>query len=105
MNLLYLVNQYPKTSHTFIRREIQALEELDLRIARVSIRPVSQHLLDENDRLEAELTTSLLEGGLLGLLPSVLKLLVARPFKFFATLCALMRLSHGAEAGGFKHGV
>ena len=28
MRIAYLVNQYPKVSHTFIRREIQALEAL-----------------------------------------------------------------------------
>ena len=31
MKLAYLVNQYPKVSHTFIRREIAALESLGWR--------------------------------------------------------------------------
>ena len=32
MNVAYLMNAYPMTSTTFIRREIEALESLGLRI-------------------------------------------------------------------------
>ena len=43
MNIAYLVNQYPKTSHSFIRREIAALESLGL-----TIQPL--HACDEQPR-------------------------------------------------------
>ena len=38
MRVAYLVNQYPKISHSFIRREIHALERLGLAIDRIAIR-------------------------------------------------------------------
>jgi colanic acid/amylovoran biosynthesis glycosyltransferase len=38
MKILYLINQYPKVSHTFIRREILSLEELVHTVERVAMR-------------------------------------------------------------------
>lgn len=38
MRIAYLVNQYPKVSHSFIRREILALEREGLEVTRISIR-------------------------------------------------------------------
>lgn len=50
----YLVNQYPKTSHSFVRREIHALEDLGWQVERFAIREVMEPLverLDEEERL------------------------------------------------------
>jgi glycosyltransferase involved in cell wall biosynthesis len=63
MRLAYLVNQYPKTSHTFIRREIAALESLGHDVLRVTIRRPPEPLVEEADRVEAERTRVLLEAG------------------------------------------
>src|SRR5688572_22877108 len=57
----YLVKQYPKVSHTFIRREIRALEERGIQISRVSVRDTRHEATDDADREEAERTTVLLE--------------------------------------------
>ena len=56
----YLVNQYPKVSHTFIRREIQALEALGIDVMRFSVRDTSADKHDDDDRGEAQKTTVLL---------------------------------------------
>ena len=37
MHIAYLINQYPKVSHTFIRREIQALERQGLIVSRIAV--------------------------------------------------------------------
>ncbi len=58
--ILYLVNQYPAVTHTFIRREIDALVRLGHRIERVSLR-VGAGLVDPRDIAEREQTTTLLE--------------------------------------------
>ncbi len=58
--LLYLVNQYPAVTHTFIRREIDALEKLGHRIERVSFRS-GKGLVDARDLAERGRTTQLLE--------------------------------------------
>jgi colanic acid/amylovoran biosynthesis glycosyltransferase len=45
MKIAYLVNKYPKVSHSFIRREIAALEACGLLVARFSIRECESELL------------------------------------------------------------
>lgn len=61
MHILYLINQYPKTSHSFIRREIAALESLGETISRYSIRRVgANELVDAADRKESLQTEVLL---------------------------------------------
>ena len=62
----YLVNQYPKVSHTFIRREIHALEALGLDITRFSVRDTKSEAKDDADKREASLTTVLLETSARG---------------------------------------
>ena len=49
MRIAYLVNQYPKVSHTFIRRELQALETLGFDVLRCSVRRVAEPLTDPAD--------------------------------------------------------
>lgn len=66
--LAYLVNQYPKVSHTFIRREIRALEQLGLHVERVSVRDTRAEAADDADRVEAAHTNVLLERSLRGAL-------------------------------------
>ena len=54
MKIAYLINRYPSISHTFIRREILALERLGYDIARFAIRPVDTNLPDPTDQAERE---------------------------------------------------
>jgi glycosyltransferase involved in cell wall biosynthesis len=68
MRVAYLVNQYPKVSHSFIRREIRALETLGVAIERISLRECGEELVDPEDRREREQTHVVLAGGLGGLL-------------------------------------
>jgi glycosyltransferase involved in cell wall biosynthesis len=57
----YLVNQYPKVSHSFIRREIQAVEAAGAQVVRVSVRPVTaESLADPTDLEELKKTVFLL---------------------------------------------
>ena len=58
----YLVNVYPAVSHTFVRREIQALEKLGQPVLRFSVRAPAG-LVDPADAAEGERTTVLLERG------------------------------------------
>jgi hypothetical protein len=46
MRIAYFINQYPKVSHTFIRREIQALEAMGLRVERFALRSPAEELVD-----------------------------------------------------------
>lgn len=60
MRVGYLINQYPKVSHTFVRREIQALEDRGVSVERFSIRDTAGETRDEADVEEAKRTTVLL---------------------------------------------
>ena len=75
MKIAYLINQYPKPSHTFIRREIQALVRLGVEILRISIRGWNDVLADKQDELERERTQYILKGGAIALLLALLQVL------------------------------
>src|SRR4051812_34830511 len=62
MQLAYLVNQYPAVSHSFIRREILAVEALGHQVRRFSIRVPAADLPELRDREEAARTTVVLSG-------------------------------------------
>ncbi|MEZ4281064.1 MAG: glycosyltransferase [Myxococcota bacterium] len=56
MKIAYLTGQYPKVSHTFIRREIQGLEARGHEILRLSVRPADSGIADPADRAERDRT-------------------------------------------------
>jgi hypothetical protein len=58
--IAYLVNQYPKVSHTFIRREIRALEQLGMLVTRFALRGWDA---DVTDRADIEERTSITSGA------------------------------------------
>jgi glycosyltransferase involved in cell wall biosynthesis len=61
MRVGLLVNQYPKVSHTFVRREAAGLEAAGLVLSRFSIRRVGESLVDPEDVAEAARTRVLLD--------------------------------------------
>ena len=91
--IVYLVNQYPKGSHSFIRREIQALERLGLSIKRVSLRRVREALVDRRDIEESRKTTYILESGLSVLLTSVALAATRSPRGFWRSVRQLRQFS------------
>jgi colanic acid/amylovoran biosynthesis glycosyltransferase len=97
MHIAYLVNQYPKTSHTFIRREIQALERAGVEIMRISLRGWDHELVDPCDSLVRERTRYVLREGSLRLLFSTLKAVVTRPYKFVQALSLAFRMGWRAD--------
>src|SRR5262245_58153125 len=97
MRIAYLVNQYPSVSHTFIRREILALERQGFEVFRISIREWDGALLNPEDRLEREHTHFVLKGGTWFLLRAVIFTLLARPILFVRAMRLTWRMSRGAE--------
>lgn len=59
----YLTNVYPATSHSFIRREIAALEAMGVTVHRFAVRPPDHELADPADVAEAQRVCYLLGGG------------------------------------------
>lgn len=93
LQLAYFVNQYPKVSHSFIRREILALERQGFAVLRVALRGWDGPLPDEEDRRERQRTRYVLRGGVFGLLPPLLRMLARRPARLLAALRLAARLS------------
>lgn len=80
MQLAYLTTEYPKASHTFVRRELRALEDLGHDILRVSVRGCDA-VVDPADLEEAQQTKILLGSDKLPLIMGFLKMLVFSPRK------------------------
>ncbi len=62
MRVGYFTNQYPAVSHTFIRREIRAMEALGVSVVRYALRP-GTYLVDDEDKAEANQTRFVLRAG------------------------------------------
>ena len=105
MRIAYLTNQYPKISHTFIRREIDAVLRADanLDVFRYSIRPTPDRLLDPDDIAEQKITDVVLSHGFLSLLLATLKVLLTRPIKFFGAILLAMKLGRHGRQGCLWH--
>ncbi len=100
----YLTSMYPAVSHTFIRREIAALESLGFEVERFSIRESNPaDLIDQADLGERARTRTLLQGGVLALIPAVLGCLTTRPFKTLRSLAIAARLAQGSHVGLVRH--
>jgi colanic acid/amylovoran biosynthesis glycosyltransferase len=102
-SVAYLVNQYPAISHTFIRREIEALERAGVTVTRFSIRRSKQELISAADKEEAERTVVLLDDGPLGLLAGVLRALLRDPLRFLSALSLAVRSGRRSARGMLIH--
>ena len=103
MKIAYLINQYPKVSHSFIRTEILALEGLGHSVMRIAMRGWDAELVDPVDASERERTRYALRGGAGPLLGAALQIAVGRPGRFLAGLTAAWRLSRGGERSFAYH--
>ena len=92
MRIAYFVNQYPKVSHSFIRREIAALEKQCFEILRISLRGWDEVLVDQEDVREQKQTKYILKNGSLRLLACSLKIFTLFPLKFLKTLSSAVKL-------------
>lgn len=95
--IAYFINQYPKVSHSFIRREILALERQGFEVQRIALRGWDGELVDTEDLRERNRTRYVLEGGLAGLLTASLLALIARPWRFFRALGMALKLGWRAD--------
>lgn len=81
MKLAYVLNTYPQRSHSFIRRELQALERIGFSIDRIAMRKADQPMVDPLDVAEGARTTHVLEAGILFLFASVARQFLTHPIR------------------------
>ena len=98
MRLAYLCNVYPAVSHSFVRREVAAIEGEGHEVHRFSVRPPDKGLRDEADLREAEQTDVILGKGPLAAAFEATGYLIAHPIRGISALAAALRLS----APGFR---
>jgi colanic acid/amylovoran biosynthesis glycosyltransferase len=97
MNIAYLVNQYPKISHSFIRREILALERQGYKVQRLAMRGWKDELRDEEDIRERAVTRYVLQDGALAMAMDVVRMAVKRPGRFARALALACKIGLRAD--------
>ncbi|MDE2111702.1 MAG: glycosyltransferase [Alphaproteobacteria bacterium] len=95
--LAYLTSQYPKVSHTFIRREMLALEKRGWEILRMAIRGWDAELVDADDIAERDRTVFALEGGVLPLLAATFGRMTESPLRFLSALALAVKMMRGSD--------
>ena len=103
LHVAYLVNQYPAVSHTFIKREIQALERRGVRVSRFALRGWQDELVDADDRAERERTRYVLQKGAAVLLLALVRSVIARPRRFCNAVALTLRMSRGSDRNFAVH--
>jgi glycosyltransferase involved in cell wall biosynthesis len=93
MRIAYLINQYPHVSHTFIRREIFALEKRGFTIMRIAIRGWNTELPDQADRMERERTRYVLRDGFAPLALATARMLVTHPIRLARATATAWQMS------------
>ena len=103
MKIAYLMNIYPMTSTTFIRREIMALERQGFEIIRIALRGWDSETVDEQDRVERERTRYVLQAGAPALLLALARMLLTRPIRLLEALLLVWRMSRRSARPLFVH--
>lgn len=97
LKLAYLINQYPKVSHSFIRREILALERQGFEVLRIALWGWDDLLPDPADQRERDQTRYVLRSGAFGLLPPLLAALLRSPTRFVRALLLAIRMAFDSD--------
>ncbi len=92
MKIAYLSSQYPAPSHTFIRREVEALRRRGLDIATFSIRRPDPHeVISLADQQSLATTWYVLPNSPLNVLCNNLSCFLRRPVAYFWTLTQTLK--------------
>jgi colanic acid/amylovoran biosynthesis glycosyltransferase len=103
--IAYIINQYPKISHTFIRREILAIERTGKKVRRFALRGWDAELVDKADIAERDKTTYILERGLLPLIRAALAWLLFRPRSFSKALLLTIQMIPRSDRSAALHAI
>ena len=101
--VLYLINRYPKASHSFVRREIHGLERAGIEVVRVSVRAAREDVVDPLDVAEAERTHVVLSRGALRLAATAVAAALRAPARFGRALKRAITLGWRSDRGLLVH--
>lgn len=97
MHIAYFINHYPKVSHSFIRREILALERQGVAVQRIALRGWADRVVDAEDQTEKARTRYVLQGGVYNLFWAVTLSVIAAPAMFLKALLLALRMARRAD--------
>jgi colanic acid/amylovoran biosynthesis glycosyltransferase len=97
LKITYFINHYPKVSHSFIRREILALERRGFEIQRVALHGWADPLPDQDDQQERALTRYVLRRGALSLILPAIRELFRSPARFFNAVRLALKMSQESD--------
>src|SRR3982074_3418011 len=102
--IAYLITEYPAVSHTFIRREIVALERAGVDVIRIALRGWDyDEVIDPDDLRERARTMYVLQAGVFPLVAAALKVAVSRPRRFAAALWNALRFTRRSARPAILH--
>jgi len=103
MRIAYFINQYPKVSHSFVRREILGLEAQGVEVLRYSVKRDGIDAVDEADLNELDKTTYIAEQQKLDVIGIVLRLFMRSPLRWIKSFASAIRLGSNSHSGVVKH--
>lgn len=96
MKIGYLMNTYPITSTTFIRREMESLEKMGLNIKKYAVRNWGETLVDPLDIADQARTHYLLSGNVINLLISFFVVMLTNPVGFIKGVALWLKVFKNA---------
>ncbi len=90
-------------SHSFIRREILALEDLGCEITRIALRSNPQALVDTRDKEELTKTRFVLQQSVLTFLKALISSLISSPMRFSRAFKLALKVGWKSERGVIRH--
>ncbi len=103
MKIAYFVNQYPKVSHSFIRREINALERQGIEVDRFALRTDAAELVDQLDHDELNKTQYILDLSIGVFIRSVFMAFVSKPLIFLSAFLMTIKIGIRSDRGLLRH--
>lgn len=103
MKIAYFVNQYPKVSHSFIRREINALERQGITVERFALRTDASELVDQLDHDELNKTKYILGLSIWVFIRSAFIKFISSPLVFLSALSMAVRIGKRSDRGLLRH--
>src|SRR5258708_3994302 len=102
VRVAYFTNQYPAVSHTFIRREIRAIEALGATVFRYALRP-GENLVDPEDAREEGLTRYVVGAGAGEMVRCCVAVLFTRPLAIGQAIRQTVKIGWHSDRGILRH--
>jgi colanic acid/amylovoran biosynthesis glycosyltransferase len=102
VRIAYFTNQYPAPSHTFIRREIRAIEALGQTVFRYALRP-GEGLVEPEDKEEDRQTRYILRSGATEIVRCCAGILLARPLALCRAVGLTVKIGRRSDRGILRH--